>query len=296
MKTIKRIAEVGERIFIVNALSFGTYENGAMFTVKEVEEGNKHIYVNEHGVRVYHYEYEVIVEATDDIEARYAQAVEQAREAIEELRLAALAKGYEDARRELTAVEPTPPVTAGELMKHCREGEQMTPQQKRDAIVERAKKEIEELKNTYDLYDVPDEADTKRPYNCNAEFIVNAEKRTVVVLTKGVDSGIIRAKGIAKCAPTDCFNAHIGKAISLRRALGLEVPADYYNAPQPTEVRAGDVVNGNDESGYYKPTKRFTITTVRFDRHYYAEDSSDYIYESQIGKIIDDTREGVDGK
>ncbi|MCA0117385.1 hypothetical protein LCD32_00040, partial [Bacillus sp. RSS_NA_20] len=55
--------------------------------------------------------------------------------------------------------------------------------------------------------------------------------------------GCIRERGISKCAPNDCFNAHIGKAIALRRALGLEVPSEYLNVPQPTDVRVGDVVN-----------------------------------------------------
>src|SRR5690606_31968390 len=68
------------------------------------------------------------------------------------------------------------------------------------------------------------------------------EKRTVVCLLKGFRIPVIYAKGIAKCAPGDCFNVHIGKAIALRRALGLKVPSDYLNAPQPTEVRVGDVV------------------------------------------------------
>ena len=59
---------------------------------------------------------------------------------------------------------------------------------------------------------------------------------------KGVDSGKVYARGIAKCSPDDCFNVHIGKAIALRRALGEDVPHEYINAPQPTEVRVGDII------------------------------------------------------
>lgn len=55
-------------------------------------------------------------------------------------------------------------------------------------------------------------------------------------------SGDVISKGIAKCASSDCFNVHIGKAIALRRALGHQVPTEYLNAPQPTEVHVGDVV------------------------------------------------------
>lgn len=75
------------------------------------------------------------------------------------------------------------------------------------------------------------------------EFTVNREKRTVVALLDlAYCPGNIRAKGIAKAAPDDVFNADIGKAIALRRALGLDVPSEYTNAPKPEGVRVGDVV------------------------------------------------------
>jgi hypothetical protein len=118
----------------------------------------------------------------------------------------------------------------------------------RDEIVEKAKRDVAELadgKWTSDgslLYIAPNR---KGSY---LQTIVNKEKRTVVALLIGKSSGKVHARGIAKCDPSDCFNVHIGKAIGLRRALGLEVPAEYLNAPQPTEVRVGDIVrlpNGN---------------------------------------------------
>ncbi|MBS7716317.1 hypothetical protein KIN07_00065, partial [Vibrio cholerae] len=104
-----------------------------------------------------------------------------------------------------------------------------TPQQQRDEIIEQAKRDVVGLKNTKGngkQYFVND-PNSWDPWSCNVEFIVNKEKRTVVCLLRGVSSGKIRAKGIAKCAPTDCFNVHIGRAIALRRALGLDVPAEY---------------------------------------------------------------------
>lgn len=70
------------------------------------------------------------------------------------------------------------------------------------------------------------------------EIIVNEEKRTVVVLAKGIDSGILWEKGIAKCDPSDVFNADIGKAIALGRAYGLDV-SEFEQAPQPDEVVVG---------------------------------------------------------
>ncbi|WP_240939761.1 hypothetical protein [Bacillus tequilensis] len=83
---------------------------------------------------------------------------------------------------------------------------------------------------------------SKRDIGHDHEFIINTEKRTVVDLRKLRGCTNIVRRGIAKCAPDDCFNVHIGKAIALRRALGLVVPDEYLNVPQPTEVRVGDVV------------------------------------------------------
>src|SRR5690606_16781160 len=109
-------------------------------------------------------------------------------------------------------------------------------QQVRDRIIEQEKKYIENLEKDFngrDKYHV-------NIYMCDAEFVVNREKRTVVALLVHRFDGSKRqpviARGIAKCAPDDCFNVHIGKVIALRRALGLEVPDEYLNAPQPTEV------------------------------------------------------------
>ncbi|WP_332276256.1 hypothetical protein [Bacillus subtilis] len=105
-----------------------------------------------------------------------------------------------------------------------------TVQARRDEIVEQAKADAEELvmDNTSEW--------------CGIDFIVNRNKRTVVALIKGEYTSEVFARGIAKAAPDDCFNVHIGKAVALRRALGLAVPDEYLNAPQPTEVRVGDIV------------------------------------------------------
>lgn len=115
-------------------------------------------------------------------------------------------------------------------------------QARRDEIVEQAKADVETLSNYGD--GVRYETDVFTKATCNVEFVANRDKRTVVALLKGVRTGNVYARGIAKAAPSDCFNVHIGKAIALRRALGLAVPDEYLNALQPTEVRVGDVVEG----------------------------------------------------
>lgn len=166
----------------------------------------------------------------------------------------------------------------------------VSPQQKRDAIVEQAKNDVAELVGDFHAgkkYQVD-------VFMCNVEFVVNPEKRTVVALMvrrEHSKSTVICAKGIAKCAPTDCFNSHIGKAIALRRALGLEVPAEYLNAPQPTEVRVGDVVANFGNNGWVNEPYRVD----------YIGDGNAYEGESgwipvDLLTILDDTREGVDGE
>lgn len=68
------------------------------------------------------------------------------------------------------------------------------------------------------------------------------KERTVTIVLKGVESGRILRKTVACCHPHDCFNEHIGKAIALGRALGLDV-SEFEQAVQPDEVVVGMVVN-----------------------------------------------------
>ncbi|MED3626769.1 hypothetical protein P4478_06400 [Bacillus subtilis] len=156
-------------------------------------------------------------------------------------------------------------------------------QARRDEIVEQAKADVEKLTE-----------ETQADYfwlDCDVNFIVNRSKRTVVMLLKGGYTGDIYARGIAKAAPNDCFNAHIGKAIALRRALGLAVPDEYLNAPQSTEVRVGDVV---EFQSVYKAVERALVVS---DDESTGEGKitlgSAY---ADIAKVIDDSREEVGGE
>lgn len=169
-----------------------------------------------------------------------------------------------------------------------------SPQQIRDEIVANAKAEIEALKVTHHptllrYYSVG----FMGMYECNAEFITNFEKRTVVCLLRKRQfdgKGLIVAKGIAKADSADCFNVHIGKAIALRRALGLEVPAEYYNAPAPTEVRVGDVVDLVSSTMRHPYTR--TIAKVSAEIVWYTNGHFDSLsHVNKNGKIIDDSRE-----
>jgi hypothetical protein len=104
-------------------------------------------------------------------------------------------------------------------------------QLKRDEIVSQAKSDVEAFF-----------ADAKWHGSYGIKFVVNKEKRTTVALLINRHDGSVFRRGIAKCHQEDCFNVYIGMVISLMRALDHEVPEDYLNAPQPTEVRVGDKV------------------------------------------------------
>lgn len=153
----------------------------------------------------------------------------------------------------------------------------LTAQDIRDSIVEQAKRDVAQIE-----YDQSENL-------LRMQYVVNAEKRTVVCLAWRVDHGYIDSRGIAKCAPSDCFNANIGKAIALRRALGLDVPSEYLTAPQPTKVRVGDVVE-------YSPTD----TNVRVvgnngDFEYLNTthlEAAEWSMENDALIILDDSREG----
>lgn len=165
-------------------------------------------------------------------------------------------------------------------------------QQLRDEIVERAKADVNNLKDGR-YYRVESDTIFTR-FDCLADFVVNSEKRTVVAILKGAGSGRVRAKGIAKCTPTDCFNVHIGKAIALRRALGLYVPSEYYNAPQPEEVRVGDVVLRRGEHSEANGLRTITAVVEKEDsgrRFYHTLERFGTTRDSNIVRIIDDSRE-----
>jgi endonuclease V-like protein UPF0215 family len=116
-----------------------------------------------------------------------------------------------------------------------------TPNEQRKAIIERAKSFITETQRKQKDIFSAEGNDVLSRYITQTEFVINQEKRTVVAIIRGRVTNTIYAKGIAKCAPDDVFNADIGKAIALGRALGLDV-SEFEYAVKPTEVVVGMVV------------------------------------------------------
>ncbi|MGF9741954.1 hypothetical protein ABEX06_00495 [Bacillus safensis] len=263
-KTEKRKANVGERILITNVnVMEDRYENGAVLLVGSLR-GDGAVY-DDLGRLVYLEEYEVIVgehtPAPNLDEMDYGELVSLVEDAMKALRTRSYKLGYDQGRfdAEIEAVNGT---------------YEKTDQQKRDEVVAQAKEDVETLKMRNRLSKA-----------FNIEIVVNSESRSVEATAK-VPNSRKSFYGIAKCAPSDCFNAHIGKAIALRRALGLEVPTEYLNVPQPTEVRVGDVIRGRQANGveFYEET----IQNIK-DGAYYYDDGFDFISNAEL-VIIDDSR------
>src|SRR5699024_5597095 len=132
--------------------------------------------------------------------------VELFREEVEKLEKEAYERGKRDAF-EKSIEEPVQPLSAN---------------QQRKELIERAGEFVEEhtteisRKMAYLNSFVPL---VREKGNLTAKFIVNAEKRTVVALIHLSYSGGVASRGIAKCHPDEVFNADIGKAIALARAL-----------------------------------------------------------------------------
>lgn len=161
----------------------------------------------------------------------------------------------------------------------------------RDEIVEMAKSDIADLADKMVRTRRNHEGNFAfRQQKTTVDYVVNKEKRTVVALVKRLVSRDLLEKGIAKCDPSDCFNAHIGRAIALRRALGLDVPDEYLMIPQPEEVREGDEIRSKYAGGSGR-TYTMQVESIGKEEVKYVGGSFDYVDVLPSAEIIDDSRE-----
>ncbi|MDH2332481.1 hypothetical protein [Paenibacillus polymyxa] len=267
LRMVDRKATVGERVIMTEAT--GTrwegachvpdYYNGDIFEIARVNDGVE-LATSTSGKLFYHREYRVLEPLTAAPLLSEQSAQDQAAATISALalRLDALAAKVDAAY----TTQPTTAVDTEAVLKAVRKFSEglkrsvsdafKTPQQSRDEIVERAKADVKRLVTEvgglgWEASDIPAFEDHGP---LTIRFVVSRNKRTVAAFAEwACFPGDVCERGTARCAPNDVFNAHIGKAIALYRALGLEVPAEYLNVPQPTEVRVGDYVR--DSSGLF---------------------------------------------
>lgn len=158
--------------------------------------------------------------------------------------------------------------------------------EQRAELIQRAREFVEEhtkKKPADDFFDKPYIELPNPIETCvTEEFFVNADKRAVTCLLKGVESNRIWFKGIAKCMPDEVFNADIGKAIALARALEIDVPDEFIHAVQPNEKVIGMGVHV--KNSLYG---RYTLLGIGdFAGYVFATLDSNYGLNSTI---IDDT-------
>src|SRR5690625_4870363 len=126
----------------------------------------------------------------------YGELTKHVTEAIRELRLKAYDEGYEQGKFD-AQLDRIDGMTAEELTKEVQ-------QDRRDRIIEKAKKDVEKLTGDSEVFRA-----TLGGYKnqaAQARFVINKEKRTVVSLIIGYYSKKVYERGIAKAHPNDCFN------------------------------------------------------------------------------------------
>lgn len=103
--------------------------------------------------------------------------------------------------------------------------------QQRAELIEKAKKFVEERQNIHH----------------HTNFVFVNKGRKITCLVKGNHSGKILRIGRSKCNPNDVFNLYIGQAISLARALKIDVPAEFLKATQPDKVVVGMTIQNEKD-------------------------------------------------
>ena len=280
-REVKRKANVGERIRIVrpmHALGYGRDDEG------EVK------YANSGGVRalmdgksetsgIWHEEYvvlEPVAQETLDFPEELTQSLAQF-----------LRENAAAIRKYLDNIDP--PVNGA----HVSETAALT----RAEVIAKALADVAELERIGRTAsaDLPKGTPFQHRFY-NVEFHVNREKRAVTALIRTGATPSARkpnAKATAKTAPGDVFHAEIGKAIALRRALGLTVPDEYANAPKPDEPRVGAKVRGL-WSGMGATVERIESDDPSPYRGHYVDGARLQVPAEHI-EIIDDTDVDYEG-
>ncbi|OMD16238.1 hypothetical protein [Paenibacillus odorifer] len=233
-REVKRKAAVGERIKIVAAsYTMGRYDNGDEFTVNHVDRDDD-VYVRIDGKdRLICLSEFVVLEpiaqpiapsplgtsflSSDPLYAAFRQFV---------------ADNAVELRKLLPEIDP-PGISVGGIV-----GAPFTVADSGAVIARKPKPPTRAqaiAKATADVAEL-----LRAVWSMDVDFHVNRDKRAVTALVKR--GGALFAKFTAKCSPADVFHAEIGKAISLRKALGLAVPTEYTDAPQPEKAEIGAVV------------------------------------------------------
>lgn len=123
---------------------------------------------------------------------------------------------------------------AGKKFVEVETAEVKSANQQRAELIEKAKKFVEELVAIYPCFTI--------------EFFRKNNRITCVI--KIADSGKVCFVGRANCIPGGVFNERIGEAISLAKALKIDIPVEFLQAVQPSEVVVGmNVISYQNNDG-----------------------------------------------
>lgn len=249
-REVKRKAAVGERIRVVKAgYTMGRYNNGDEFVVNHVDRDDD-VYVSIEGKdRLICLSEFVVLEpiassplTSDPLYAAFRQFV---------------ADNADELRRLLPEIDP-PGISVGGIVGApvtvADSGAVVarTPKLTRAKVITKATADVAELLRIGNtpFTRLPEQGPLFSDF-FTVRFHVNRTKRTVTTLVyRGLgETRVPDAKFTAKCSPADVFHAEIGKAIALRKALGLTVPTEYTDAPQPDKPRVGARVSDDMGTG-----------------------------------------------
>ena len=119
-----------------------------------------------------------------------------------------------------------------------------TPNQRRADVIKRAQAYVEKYEGDEGVERGVGNS-TARLHMYETDFTVKGGKVTAVVYRLFTGHGRESRPhhvGRAVCSEGDVFNAIIGKAIAIGRALGVDIPQEFFDAPNPTEVVVGQIV------------------------------------------------------
>jgi len=211
-------------------------------------------------------------------------------------RISSLEQAVEALQAEVESLKAAqkPPVTV--IADAIQRYNERTPNEQRKAIIDEAKAFVEATLAEVDEqmgWQTTKIRTYKEHGRLRIEFIVNTEKRTVVALARYgnmTELPDVIAKGIAKCNPSDVFNADIGKAIALGRALGLDVKR-FEKAVQPGEVVVGHIFDTTPGGGNWTATVTKLGDSRAHDLYgkaFQHSHDSGWLGEKQV-KVIDDS-------
>ena len=155
--------------------------------------------------------------------------------------------------------------------------EEKTPNQQRAELIEKAKKFVESKKDVFGRVAVVDPGSWS-PWSCVPHFYKKGNRVTCVL--RGYETNKNYATGRANCMPSDVFNLYIGQAISLARALQIDLPVEFLKAVQPSEAVIGTIVEQHNVKGQFREVSQKYIKGKTCGL---GSDSASY------GKIIEDT-------